>query len=436
MQYNYTDRLLDFIQASPSCFHVVENFAEMLRKGGYIELFEARSWELSRGGKYFVRRNGSSIIAFRLPEAEPIGFMMAAAHSDSPTFKVKANPEKTSDAYVQLNTEKYGGMLMATWFDRPLSVAGRLITCEDGKLRTKLVNVDRDLLVIPSVAIHMNRTANEGIKYSAAVDTIPLYGSAESAGSFSKLIAETAGVSEKSVVGSDLFLYCRGRGTQLGAEGEFVISPKLDDLQCAFGCMEGFMNSKDGEAIPVCCVFDNEEVGSETKQGAASSFLRDTLQRICLLSGYDDERLRRLLAQSFFVSADNAHAKHPNHPEYADRLNCPLIGGGIVVKYHANQYYATDGVSSAIFRQICSEAGVKVQTFANRSDLQSGSTLGSLANVLVPVKTVDIGLPQLAMHSAWETGGTRDFEDLCKLMKLYFSRSICEDSEGGIEIIS
>ena len=433
MEYKYTDSLLDFIQASPSCFHVVENFAEALTARGYTELFESQSWELSRGEKYFVRRNGSSIIAFRIPNAEPQGFMMAAAHSDSPTFKVKENPEKVTDAYVQLNTEKYGGMLMATWFDRPLSVAGRVITLQDGRLKTSLVNIDRDLLVIPSVAIHMNRKANEGIKYSAAVDTIPLYGSAESAGSFLGLVAETAGVAEESVVGSDLFLYCRGRGTRLGAEGEFVISPKLDDLQCAFGCMQGFMDSQDGEAIPVCCVFDNEEVGSETKQGASSSFLRDTLQRICRLLGYDDEKLRRLLAQSFFVSADNAHAKHPNHPEYADRLNCPLMNGGVVVKYHAGQSYATDGVSSAIFRRICSEAGVAVQTFANRSDLQSGSTLGSIANVLVPVRTVDIGLAQLAMHSAWETGGAQDFEDLCKLMTLYFSRSIYEDREG-IEI--
>ena len=332
MEYKYTDRLLDFIQASPSCFHVVENFAGSLSALGYTELSESQSWELRHGGKYFVRRNGSSIIAFRIPKGTPSGFMMAAAHSDSPTFKVKENPEKPSDAYVQLSTEKYGGMLMATWFDRPLSVAGRIIVSEGDKLKTKLVNVDRDLLVIPSVAIHMNRSANDGMKYSAAVDTLPLYGTAEGAGSFLRFVAESVGVEKESIVGTDLFLYCRGRGTQLGSDGELILSPKLDDLQCAFGCMEGFTDSQESAAIPVCCVFDNEEVGSATKQGAASSLLRDTLRRICLSLGYGEERYRMLLAQSFLVSADNAHAKHPNHPEYSDALNCPVIGGGVVVK--------------------------------------------------------------------------------------------------------
>lgn len=430
MEYKYTDRLLDFIQASPSCFHVVENFAGSLSALGYTELSESQSWELRHGGKYFVRRNGSSIIALRIPKGTPSGFMMAAAHSDSPTFKVKENPEKPSDAYVQLSTEKYGGMLMATWFDRPLSVAGRIIVSEGDKLKTKLVNVDRDLLVIPSVAIHMNRSANDGMKYSAAVDTLPLYGTAEGAGSFLKLVAESVGVEKDSIVGTDLFLYCRGRGTHLGSDGELILSPKLDDLQCAFGCMEGFTASQESEAIPVCCVFDNEEVGSATKQGAASSLLRDTLRRICLSLGYGEERYRMLLAQSFLVSADNAHAKHPNHPEYSDALNCPVIGGGVVVKYNANQHYTTDGVSSAVFRSICAEAGVRVQSFANRSDMAGGSTLGSIANVLVPVKTVDIGLAQLAMHSAWETAGAQDFDDLCGLMTHYFSRSLHEDEDG------
>lgn len=435
MESQYTDRLLDFIQASPSCFHVVANFADSLSAAGYLELSEAKAWELSPGGKYFLRRNDSSLIAFRIPSCTPSGFMMAAAHSDSPTFKLKENPEKPSDAYVQLNTEKYGGMLMATWFDRPLGVAGRLIVGDGDRLKTKLVSIDRDLLVIPSVAIHMNRTANDGMKYSAAVDTLPLYGSAESAGSFMRLAAESAGVDEKSVVGSDLFLYCRGRGMHIGASGEYLLSPKLDDLECAFGCMEGFIGASDSEAIAVCCVFDNEEVGSATKQGAASSLLRDTLRRICLSLGYGEERYRMLLAQSFLVSADNAHAKHPNHPEYSDALNCPLMNGGVVIKYNANQHYTTDGVSSALFGRICEAAGVRVQRFANRSDMAGGSTLGSIANVLVPVKTVDIGLAQLAMHSAWETAGAHDFDALCKLMRHYFSLSL-HDSDGDIIIRS
>lgn len=431
MQYKYTDRLLDFIQASPSCFHVATNLADELKGLGYSELLPHEEWKLSPGGKYFTVKNASSIIAFRIPRSAPTGFTMAAAHSDSPTFKVKENPEKCDGTYVTLNTEKYGGMLIAPWFDRPLSVAGRVIVKDGEKLRERLVSVDRDLLVIPNVAIHMNRTANDGMKYNAAVDTLPLYGAKDSSGSFMSMIAEAAGVEKEDILGHDLFLYCRGRGSVFGAEDEFVLSPKLDDLECALGCMDGFAEAEDSTAIPVCCVFDNEEVGSSTKQGAASSLLRDTLRRICTALGISHEGYLMMLEHSFLVSADNAHAKHPDHPEYADALNCPVLNGGIVVKYNANQHYTTDGVSSAMFKKLCHDAGASVQNFANRSDMAGGSTLGSIANVLVPVKTVDIGLAQLAMHSAWETAGAADFDSLCDVMRLYFSKAVSLDDGIG-----
>ena len=400
--------LLDFISASPTCFHAIANTAARLIAAGYAPLSESERWTLRPGDRRFVIRGGSSIIAFRVPQELRGGFMMAAAHSDSPTFKLKEHAELRSNGYVRLHTEKYGGMLMSTWFDRPLSVAGRLFIRQNGSLDEKLVNIDRDLLVIPSVAIHMNRNANDGMKYMANVDTIPLFSSEDPAAAILPMAAEAAGVSPDDVLGSDLFLYCRGQGVTFGAHNEYILSPRLDDLACAWGCLEGFLAARDTGALPVLCIFDNEEVGSETKQGAASAFLRDTLRRIVFALGLDEEAFRTMLARSFLLSADNAHAIHPNHPEYSDGDNCPRMNAGVVIKFNANQRYATDGRSCALFRSICQDAGVPTQVMANRSDLPGGSTLGSIANTLVPVSTVDIGLAQLAMHSAWETMGAED----------------------------
>ena len=400
--------LLDFISASPTCFHAIANTAARLIAAGYAPLSEGERWTLRPGDRRFVIRGGSSIIAFRVPQELRGGFMMAAAHSDSPSIKLKEHAELRSSGYIRLHTEKYGGMLMSTWFDRPLSVAGRLFVRRDGSLDEKLVNIDRDLLVIPSVAIHMNRNANDGMKYMANVDTIPLFSSEDPAAAILPMAAEAAGVSPDDVLGSDLFLYCRGRGVTLGAHNEYILSPRLDDLACAWGCLEGFLAARNTGSLPVLCIFDNEEVGSETKQGAASAFLRDTLRRIMFALGHDEEAFRTMLARSFLLSADNAHAIHPNHPEYSDGDNCPRMNAGVVIKFNANQRYATDGRSCALFRSICQDAGVPTQVMANRSDLPGGSTLGSIANTLVPVSTVDIGLAQLAMHSAWETMGAED----------------------------
>ena len=400
--------LLDFISASPTCFHAIANTAARLIAAGYAPLSEGERWTLRPSDRRFVIRGGSSIIAFRVPQELRGGFMMAAAHSDSPAFKLKEHAELRSSGYIRLHTEKYGGMLMSTWFDRPLSVAGRLFVRQNGCLDEKLVNIDRDLLVIPSVAIHMNRNANDGMKYMANVDTIPLFSSEDPAAAILPMAAEAAGVSPDDVLGSDLFLYCRGRGVTLGAHNEYILSPRLDDLACAWSCLEGFLVARDTGALPILCIFDNEEVGSETKQGAASAFLRDTLRRIVFALGHDEEAFRTMLARSFLLSADNAHAIHPNHPEYSDGDNCPHMNAGVVIKFNANQRYATDGRSCALFRSICQDAGVPTQVMANRSDLPGGSTLGSIANTLVPVSTVDIGLAQLAMHSAWETMGAED----------------------------
>ena len=412
--------LLDFISASPTCFHAIANTAARLIAAGYAPLSEGERWTLRPGDRRFVIRGGSSIIAFRVPQELRGGFMMAAAHSDSPAFKLKEHAELRSSGYIRLHTEKYGGMLMSTWFDRPLSVAGRLFVRQNGCLDEKLVNIDRDLLVIPSVAIHMNRNANDGMKYMANVDTIPLFSSEDPAAAILPMAAEAAGVSPDNVLGSDLFLYCRSRGVTFGAHNEYILSPRLDDLACAWGCLEGFLAARDTGALPVLCIFDNEEVGSETKQGAASAFLRDTLRRIMFALGHDEEAFRTMLARSFLLSADNAHAIHPNHPEYSDGDNCPRMNAGVVIKFNANQRYATDGRSCALFRSICQDAGVPTQVMANRSDLPGGSTLGSIANTLVPVSTVDIGLAQLAMHSAWETMGAEDCAHLAAAARQTF----------------
>lgn len=418
------DKLFSFIENSPSCFHAVAQCAARLEEAGYVELKEKEAWEIVPGGKYYAVRNGSTIAAVRLPEGAVRGFHIAASHSDSPTFKVKERPEiKSEEKYVKLNTEKYGGMILSTWLDRPLSVAGRVVVKEDGKFVSRLVNVDKDLLVIPNVAIHMCRDMNKGVEYNAQTDMLPLFGGPESAGAFEKEVAQAAGVKPEDILGSDLYLYVREKGRRFGAAGEYICSPKLDDLECAFGTMEGLLTSEpSGEFASVCVVFDNEEVGSGTKQGAASTFLEDVLVRVSEGLGKTPSQFRQMLAESFVVSADNAHAVHPNHPEKADPTNKPFLNEGIVIKYHGSQHYTTDAVSGAVIADLCREAGAPFQTFANRSDSAGGSTLGNISTAHISVDTADIGLPQLAMHSACETAGAKDIQYLVDMMRVFYSR--------------
>lgn len=430
--YEYAEKLLDLIAASPSRYHASAAFLDRLRTADYTLLPEDADWVVRPGGRYVVSRNGSSLLAFRVPEGEIRGFALAAAHSDSPTFQVKEHAEKQSAGCTVLATEKYGGMLMNPWFDRPLSAAGRVVVERDGQLETRLVDIDRDLLIIPSLAIHMNRAVNDGVKLQANVDTYPLLGCG--AADFRAIVAQAAGVQPAQILGQDLFLYVRGRGTVLGAEQELIAAPKLDDLACAFALTEGFLQSGPSQAIPVLAIFDNEEVGSETKQGAASNFLRDTLRRLTLALGYGEADYLRWCAGSFMVSADNAHAQHPNHPEFADSLNTPVLNGGVTFKFNANQRYTTDAVSAAAFRHLCQEADVRVQTYANRSDLPGGSTLGSISNTRLAVPTVDIGLPQLAMHSCYETMGARDLDELVRLMTAFYGKTP-RWQDGAMQIV-
>lgn len=426
-----TERLLAFLEASPTSFHAVANMADRLKAAGFTELRESECWKVEPGKNYFVTRNMSSLIAFKVPGVDFTGFQILSSHSDSPTFKIKEKPEmEVEKHYVKLNVEKYGGMLCAPWFDRPLSVAGRLVVRDGQRFVTRLVNMDRDLVMIPNLAIHMNRQVNDGYAYNPQVDMLPLYGGAEAAGTFLRAVAESAGVEEADILGHDLYLYNRMRGTIWGAQEEFFSCGRIDDLQCAFASLEGFLAGGHPESVSVHAVLDNEEVGSTTKQGAASTFLADTLKRLNQALGRSEEQYLAALANSFMISADNAHGVHPNHADKADPTNRPYLNGGIVVKYNANQKYTTDAVSAAVFKALCYEVGAPVQTFTNRSDMAGGSTLGNISNTQVALNTVDIGLPQLAMHSPYETAGVKDTGDLIRVATRFFSACLQAEGDG------
>lgn len=416
--------MMEFLDNSPSCFHAVANIAKKLESEGYLGLNEGDDWPLVWGGKYYITRNGSSLIAFRIPAAEnvPHGFMMSVCHSDRPNFKVKEKPEmETAGMYSRLAVERYGGMLMAPWLDRPLSIAGRIMVDTPEGLAYRLVDLDRDLCMIPNVAIHMNRSANNGFAYNAAVDMIPLLGSLETKGQLMPLLAEAAGCKEEEIMGMDLYLYNRQKSRVWGIDNEYISAQGLDDLQCAWSCLEGFLQAEPGKSVPMFCVIDNEEVGSSTQQGADSNFLRNALMRICGLIGIN---FQRCLSRSFMVSADNAHAVHPNHPEYSDQNHRPTMNKGVVIKFNASQKYTTDGFSAGIFRKACQRAGVPTQTFCNRADINGGSTLGNISTTQVSVPTVDVGLPQLAMHSCYETAGVKDGEYLTRALKALYGMNI------------
>ena len=433
---DYNNELISFLDKSPTAFHVVANIKARLEAEGYTELVESAKWELSEGRKYFVARNNSSIIAFRIPRFDFTGFMISAAHSDSPAFKVKENPEIVENGYVKINVEGYGGMLMAPWLDRPLSVAGRVIVKSGNRYEVRLVNVDRDLLIIPNVAIHMNRDANKNQPWNAQVDMLPILGSADEAkGSFMRIIAESAGVSDSDIISHDLFLYVRDKGKVWGGSEEYISAPHLDDLQCVYGCLEGFLGANNSSSVPVLAVFDNEETGSLTKQGADSTFLEDVLKRISLSCSKDEEGYYRAVSSSFMVIADNAHALHPNHPEKADPVNRPAINKGIVIKFNAAQHYTPDAVSCAVYRDLCESNVLPVQVFTNRSDSRGGSTLGNISNAHVSLNTVDIGLSQLAMHSCYETSGAKDTKHLIDAMTIFYSKTFRADKSGTFELV-
>lgn len=424
------NKFLDFIKDTPTAFHAARKFKEVLKENGFKELLECESWILEAGGKYFVGRNMSSVLAFVMPENGAHSFNITAAHLDSPTFKLKPNFEITRGRYQKLNTEVYGGPIFNTWMDRPLGLAGRIIVETKNGVEAKLVNITEPILMIPNLPIHYNRNVNKGVELNPQIDMLPIFADKLCGeASLKSIIAKNANVNEESILSSDLYLTILDRGCMVGPNKEFIMAPQIDNLECSFGCMEALLNSTNNTAVNVCALFDNEEIGSGTMQGAAGTMLSDILERISLSLGRSKESHLQMLASSFIVSADNAQGFHPNYPGRYDETNPCYLNEGIVIKNAARGSYSTDAMSSAYFQKICKKANAKYQLNTNRSDIPGGSTLGvvSIRNVSIP--SVDIGLAQLAMHSAYETAGSKDLEYLVSALTEFYSNSLIPSNE-------
>ena len=426
-----TENLLGFIEKSPSSFHVIENLKDEFLKKGYTQLFEGDKWNVKHGEKYFVIRNGSSFMGFNIPKKSFDSYMICASHSDSPSFKLKPDFEaEASGLYVKFNVEKYGGMIYSSWLDRPLSVAGRVVYADKKGITSSIVNIDRDLCLIPSLAIHMNKEANSGYALNPQKDMLPLSGSIATKGALLMEIASSLKIDADAIIDYDLFLYNRTESKIWGTENEYFSSSRIDDLQCVYSSKSAFLEVENQKAMNIISVFDNEEVGSGTKQGAMSTFLTDTLERLCESLKISSSEFKQITSNSFILSADNGHALHPNYPEKNDITSFPTLNGGVLIKYNANQQYTTDGVSGAIFKEILKKNDIPYQAYVNRSDIPGGSTLGNLLNRHLSVNSIDIGAPQLSMHSAYETAGVKDTTYLIDAIKAFYNTEIKADKNG------
>ena len=429
-------RLLDFIQASPTCFHTVKNISGRLDDAGYEKLCYEKEWHLVPGKSYYTIRADSSLIAFRLPEGTAHSFHMTASHCDSPSFKLKENCEILRDGkYTELNVEKYGGMLCAPWFDRPLSIAGRLTVRDgEGRLRSELISFDRDLVMLPSLAIHLNREANKGTAFRIQSDMLPLMGSEEIHGRFKDMLAKEARTKAENILGYDLFLYDRSRPCIWGADREYISSPRLDDLMCVFSSIEALLSAEKSDSISMCCIFDSEEIGSCTMNGADSEYLKTVMDRILSCLCISHEQSLCMLSRSFMLSADNGHAVHPNHIDKNDPTNHVYMNHGILIKHSAAGKYTTNAVSASVFRELCLRNSIPFQEYVNNSDIPGGSTLGSISGSHVSVYSADIGAAQLAMHSPYETAGVKDTRYLIDAMTAFFGCSLNIDEDGSITL--
>lgn len=415
----YTEQLLDFIHESPTCYHTIANAAALLEKNQYLPLSEKEEFALKEGGRYYLTRNDSSLIAFELPKCPMKAFALIAAHSDAPGFKVKEKPEiGVEDSYLVLNTEKYGGAILSTWLDRPLVLAGRVVIRTGQGLESRLVCLKDRPCIIPNLAIHLNREINKGVEYNAQTELRPLFSGNKDL-KLVQLLARELKVEEETILGTDLFVINPQKGMLMGAEEEFAGSPRLDDTQCVFAALQGFLQAECGERAKVYCVFDHEEVGSRTRQGADSDFLALTLERIAAALGREKE-YPMLLANSLLLSADNGHGLHPNYVSKSDPTNRPVLNGGIVIKYHGSQQYTTDAFTGAMVKDICIRENIPYQTYHNRSDIAGGSTLGNISISHVSIPSADVGLAQLAMHSSFETGGAKDTEYMVRLARAFY----------------
>lgn len=429
--------LVEFLRACPTAFHAAAEIRARLDAAGFTYLPEGAAWAMEPGGRYYTVRNNSSVVALKVgSRLDSYHFQLAVAHADSPTYKVKASPELSGPgSCLRLDVEAYGSMIDHTWLDRPLGVAGRVLVRSGARVESRLVNVERDVCLIPSVAVHFDRSSALEPRLNRATDLVPLFSAGElSAGAFDAMVAEAAGADPADVLARDLFLVAHEEPRVWGQAGEFVSGARLDDLQCAYAALEAFLDAENEHDVSVYACLDNEEVGSGTKQGALSTLLAGTLARANAALGRGDEDLSRAVAGSLLVSCDNAHAVHPNHPELHDEVNRCALNGGIVIKEAANQHYCTDAFSRAVLVAVLERAGVPYQRFANRSDKAGGSTLGNLSNVQVSLHAVDVGCPQLAMHSVFETAGSRDTALAIDAIRAFLETNVLIDGADAFEL--
>ena len=426
--------LMNFLDSSVTMFHAINECEKVLQKSGFTYLPENEKWNINKG-KYYTKRNSSSLIAFDIAEGD-YHFQISAAHSDSPTFKLKDKPIIEANGYLKLNVEGYGGMINATWLDKPLTLAGRVMVNTDKSIETRLLHIDRDLLIIPNVPIHFNREINKGFAFNNQVDMLPVFSAGNlKEADFDNMLAKELNVEPEAILAKDLYLVNRQKAAVIGFDNELISSGRLDDLECVYTSLRGFVEAENKNHINVFAVFDNEEVGSVTKQGAMSTFLASTLDRVNTALGKSKEEYYRAIAKSMLISCDNAHAVHPNHPELFDVKNRPVLNQGIAIKESANQKYTTDAFSRAILKKILEKKDILYQTFANRSDIAGGSTLGNLSNTVVSMNAVDVGLPQLAMHSAYETAGAKDVGYAFETLKAFFEANIdIKDDKVAVEV--
>lgn len=415
---NLINDLVDFLNKSHSEYNACNNIKNILLENNFIELNEGDNFEVERGKNYFLTRNDSSIVAFKIPAMlRRFDFTIMASHLDSPCLKIKMDNGVRSYGYHKLNVEVYGGLITSTWLDKPLSIAGRIFYKNNDKVETKIIDIDKPVLIIPNVCIHFNRNINNGFIYNPEVDLKPIMSLGEENNSIMKLLCSYTSLKEEDVISYDLNVYNYEKSMVGGINNEFLISPKIDNLESAYLSLRSFLDSGETENIKVYVSFDNEEIGSETYGGADGDFLKNTLKRISNSLGFSENNFYAALANSFLVSIDNGHAVHPNHPELSDPNNLVYLNKGPIIKFNSNMAYMSDAYTSSLVVDVCKKNNIPYQFFYNKSDVRGGSTLGALSTSQIGIKTCDIGCAQLSMHSSYETAGTKDVDYMYELIK-------------------
>lgn len=425
---------LEFLKTSKTGFHACSNSIKELEKNGYQRLNEQEDWSLTLGGKYYITRNYSSVFAFTIPnKLDNYGFNICAAHLDSPTFKLKPNFTLDTGKYIKLNTEVYGGPIYMSWLDRPLDIAGRVLVKENDKIVVKLFSFDKAICMIPNCSIHYNHDLNKGYAFNPQNELLPIL-TANRDLDLLWAMANKLNVKKEDILSYDLYLSLLDRGTLVGLDNEFIMAPQIDNLECSFGILRSLLKANDTKKVNVMALFDNEEIGSRTRQGASSDVLAHLLERITLSLKLERKDYLKALTNSFFVSADNAQGYHPSYSQKYDPTNACYMNNGIVVKNAARGSYTTDAYSLAIFEEICNKANARYQLNTNRSDVPGGSTLGCLSLEQVSIPSVDIGLAQVAMHSAYETAGSKDLEDLVKALTKFYESNLVFINDFEVEV--